>query len=150
MRVAQQVSPILRFQLLFFLCLLCPITFADVEVISHSAVTDNLDDATLISIYAMQKRVWSDGTQIIVFRLPDSHKTHQSFVQDVLHFQSYELTRLWNRLVFSGRGSAPILVSSPKEMRSKVMSTKGGIGYIDRDVIKSEMKLSEGVSNEAR
>jgi hypothetical protein len=36
----------------------------------------------------------------------------------------------WDRLVYSGTGQAPLEVSSEEEMRAKIASTPGAIGYL--------------------
>ena len=92
---------------------------------------EDLSTKSLVRIYAMQKRVWSDNTPIKVFTLPNDSSIHKQFVTRYLRMQSYQLDRLWHRLLFSGTGSIPEKVSSEKEMIEKVKTTPGSIGYID-------------------
>ena len=107
-------------------------------LILHSHAGDeNLSSTSLIRIYAMQKRVWSDNTPIKVFTLPNDSESHKEFVNEYLRMQPYQLDRLWNRLVFSGTGSKPEEVSSPQEMIEKVRETPGAIGYIDSSLLDS-------------
>ena len=92
---------------------------------------ENFSTNSLVRIYAMQKRVWSDNTPVRVFTLPNNSPLHKAFVNDYLRMQPYQLDRLWHRLVFSGTGSTPEEVSSVEEMLEKVKTTPGAIGYVD-------------------
>lgn len=104
---------------------------ADAKIIAHPSVSpEEISGTSLIRIYAMQKRVWANGEPIKVFRLPESNTVHENFVSQYLQMQPYQLHRLWHRLVFSGTGSVPQEVRSEEEMKERVMSTKGAIGYI--------------------
>jgi len=121
---------------------------ADAKVIAHPSVPDELSGKSLLRIYAMQKRVWSNGDPIKVFRMPESSNVHESFVSEYLHMQPYQLHRLWHRLVFSGTGAIPQEVPTAEEMTEIVMSTKGAIGYIPAASEDELNKLGAGVDHE--
>lgn len=92
---------------------------------------EDFSPSSLIRIYAMQKRVWSDKTAIKVFTLPKNNEIHKEFVNKYLLMQPYQLDRLWHRLVFSGTGSIPEELSSIEEMIEIIGTTPGAIGYVD-------------------
>ena len=94
---------------------------------------EDFSNTSLLRIYAMQKRLWSDNTPVRVFTLPNGSDIHKKFVAKYLHMQSYQLDRLWHRLLFSGTGSIPEEVSSMEQMIEKVKNTPGAIGYIDSE-----------------
>lgn len=92
---------------------------------------ENFSTRSLVRIYAMQKRVWSDSTPVRVFTLPNDSPLYRGFVHEYLRMQPYQLERLWHRLVFSGTGTTPEEVSSVREMLQKVRETPGAVGYVD-------------------
>ncbi len=106
-------------------------------VLIHNASLQQVDLSTdsLVRIYAMQKRSWSNGTPVRVYTLANDSELHQTFVRDFLRMQPYQLDRLWYRLVFSGTGSTPQQTSSQEEMLEKVRTTPGAIGYVDSSFI---------------
>lgn len=91
----------------------------------------------------MHLKTWSDGTKIRVFVLPDDDQLHQSFSKEKLNVFPYQLRSIWDRLVFSGTGQAPIKVNSTEEMLTKVASTPGAIGYLRRANINENVKVLE-------
>lgn len=110
------------------------------NVIANSQVeTKQLSKTSARSIFAMRVHEWPDGTPITVYVLQDQHPTHSQFCKSVLGMFPYQLRRIWDRQVFSGTGTAPIVVNSEQEMLNAIATTKGAIGYIsnsDADTVK--------------
>ncbi|MFQ5587787.1 MAG: substrate-binding domain-containing protein [Nitrospiria bacterium] len=104
------------------------------DVIVHSGVSrKEISRNTLRAIFGMRLRKWSDGTPITVFVLKDDSPTHIEFSKTVLHVFPYQLRRGWDRQVFSGTGQSPQKVNSLDEMRNKVATTPGAIGYSPKE-----------------
>ena len=92
-------------------------------------IESSVNRYTLLSIFSMRLRSWPDGQEIRVFVLPDQYPQNDRFIKRELGIFPYQLRNIWDRLVFSGAGQAPVIVSSPQEMLDKVRSTPGAIGY---------------------
>ncbi len=108
----------------------------------HRSVSEqSISRNTLRIVFGMRLRVWADGTAITVFVLPDDHPTHVSFAKEVLNVFPYQLRAAWDRLTFSGTGQAPIEVSSENEMRSKIATTPGAIGYLKGAMINDQVRV---------
>jgi len=94
----------------------------------------SLSTRELKSIYATKLKKWSNGQAIHVFNLDAKNKHFRQFCLQNLHLQPYQLERIWKRMVFTGTGTPPITVSSLEEMKNKIMSTPGAIGYLPNDI----------------
>ena len=123
------------FYYVLLICLLCVKT--EVQADNHYAIVTYpgvgekvLSVNSLRSIFSMHLKTWPDGTKIRVFVLPDDDQLHQSVSKEKLNVFPYQLRSMWDRLVFSGTGQAPIKVNSSEEMLAKVASTPGAIGYL--------------------
>jgi ABC-type phosphate transport system substrate-binding protein len=88
-----------------------------------------LDRATLLAIFLMRVRQWPDGAPVHVFVMPSDSSLHDRFARELLGTYPYVLSRTWDRMVFTGTGLAPEVVRSEQEMRDKVSTTPGAIGY---------------------
>lgn len=88
----------------------------------------------------MRLRKWEDGSPIKVFVLPDKHPLHVAFSKNILRVFPYQLRNAWDRLVFSGTGEEPIQVATEQQMRERVSSTPGAIGYLRRSMIDETVK----------
>jgi len=103
----------------------------EVKVIVHPSVTQqDIQRNTLRAIFGIRLRKWPDGTAIKVFVLQDDVSFHVKFSKITLHMFPYQLRRAWDRQVYSGTGQAPNEVGSVEEMRAKISTTPGAIGYL--------------------
>lgn len=100
-------------------------------IISHPSVpAQSLSRDAVLAMFAMHSQRWSDGQRVKVFVLQKDHPIHKAFATDVLGTYPYQLERIWRRLVYSGTGRAPQVCTDETEMRRRVRSTPGAIGYI--------------------
>jgi len=107
--------------------------------VSHPSLSLN----AIRAIFGMRLRTWPDGTSIKVFVLSDDDPTHIAFCKETLNVFPHQLRMAWDRLVFSGTGQAPIEVASEEEMRTKIASTPGAIGYLKRDMVNGAVHVLE-------
>lgn len=91
-----------------------------------------LSKETIREIFFMRLNAWPDGSPIRVFVLPDNDPMHIQFSKEVLGVFPFQLRSAWDRLVYSGTGVAPTTVETQEEMKNRIQSTPGGIGYIGR------------------
>lgn len=81
-------------------------------------------------IFTSKLRSWPNGLPIQAFILPVNNPIHREFVHKYLNTNVYQIQRIWNRLIFSGRGIAPIELKNEEEMIQHVYQTPGAVGYI--------------------
>lgn len=89
-----------------------------------------IDRDLLRAIFTMRLRQWPSGEPIRVFILPDDDALSGEFFRSELGTYPYVLRSLWDRMVYTGTGLAPTVVKNQSEMRERVLSTPGAIGYI--------------------
>jgi ABC-type phosphate transport system substrate-binding protein len=94
------------------------------------------------TIFSMRLSYWKNGLPVRVFVLADDHPTHVQFSKQVLGIYPYQLRWAWDRLVFSGTGQAPTTVSDEEEMKRRVSSTPGAIGYLSRSKVDETVKIA--------
>jgi len=105
----------------------------EIEVIVNPGVqNESLSVSRLRVIFSMRVTRWTNAQPIHVFVLPGNHPLHQQFVKSVLKLFPHQLQSAWDRMVYSGTGVAPTVVSSVAEMRARIASTPGAIGYTDK------------------
>ena len=126
------------FGLAFALAMVAPAlpVAAEQRLIAHPSVSEtalSLNTARLI--FSMQLAQWSDGTRTRVFVLADDTPAHRAFSKDLLSLYPRQLRRVWDRRLYSGTGQPPETVADEKEMRMKVATTPGAIGYLSSEMI---------------
>jgi ABC-type phosphate transport system substrate-binding protein len=104
---------------------------AQVAVIANPSVTENsLDANTLLSIYMLNKRNWSDGSRIVVFDLKDDLPSKSKFYGR-LGKSPKAMKQTWLRLKLTGEAQPPRTAGTEESMAAMVASTPGAIGYCD-------------------
>lgn len=117
-------------------------TAVAVDVVANPSVPDvALKRATAWAVFSMRLRTWSDGSPTTVFVLADSSPVHAEFSKTVLDTFPYQLRRAWDRLVFSGTGQAPIEVKSLAEMRDRIHTTPGAVGYLPAGLLDKGVRI---------
>jgi hypothetical protein len=134
-KTTHSCSPLGRLAALFLLLssLCAPVrTFAgSVEIIVNPAqAAAPIDRMVLRAIFTMRLRQWPDGTPVHVFVLPDRDEATALFCREQLGTYPYVMRSTWDRMVFTGTGLAPTVVDSERELRERVRSTPGAIGYV--------------------
>lgn len=103
-----------------------------VKVITNTSVdVKSLTKAQLRRIYSMRQLRWENNEKITVFVLPSSQSLHQRFSKQKLKIFPYKLDRIWNKLIYSGLGTAPIVVDTEQALIEAVTKTSGAIGYVE-------------------
>ena len=119
---------------LLALTLLAVPLIAKAGVIVHPSVDGrSINTHTLRNIYTLRQALWPNRQPIVIFVLPDDHPTHLSFAKETLGIYPYRLRQTWDRLSYSGMASAPVKVKDENDMRQRVRTTPGAIGYTSKD-----------------
>lgn len=114
-------------------------------LLNNDVSVATLDFTYLNQIFAMQVRKWPNGQAIQVYSLPNSNNLHREFVIERLRIQPHQLDRIWNRMLFTGTGKPPTVVSSEDDMLNMIRSNSGAIGYVSSDYPADGVKLLEEV-----
>lgn len=104
------------------------------SIVAHPSVAVSaLSRAQLRSIFLMRQVVWPDGTAIKVFVLPPESTGHQQFCREQLQLFPYQLERVWQKLIYSGTGTAPSTLPDRTAMLEMIARTPGAIGYTESE-----------------
>lgn len=104
---------------------------AEILVIFHPEVNqDAVNQMQLRRIFSLKQRTWNDGSPISLIVLSSDNDQHVAFLRRQLKIFPYQLEREWNKLIYSGQASPPIVTVSSTEMQSLVTSKPGAIGYL--------------------
>jgi hypothetical protein len=143
-RVLQTNFPALCGRCALLITLLSPSSAPTQEIVVHSAAEiTELELSTLRAAFGMRLLEWPDGTRVVPFVMEPDSAMHIQFVKNVLQIFPYQLQQAWDRLVFSGTGQSPRVVSSPAEMRRRVSRTPGAIGYLPSEYLDGSVSAVE-------
>ncbi len=116
---------------------------ATVMVVNPGTSTDHITRSSARLLFSLRRSQWRDGRPVRVFVLPDNDPVHREFVRHILGLYPRQLRRVWDRQTYSGTGQAPETVSSPTEMREKIATMPGSIGYLPKEMVDESVKPIE-------
>lgn len=115
---------------------------APILLVAHPDVnTLQLKRDTTRAIFAMRQRTWPDGQAVRVFVLDNNHPVHARFAKEQLAVYPHQLQLAWDRMVFSGTGQAPDRVRDQAEMRERIATTPGALGYLEREYLDDRVQV---------
>ncbi len=109
-------------------------------VVAPTAGVQHLTPAELQAIFSLRTRTWPSGAPVRVVVFPDQNPLHELFCTRYLKLVPFQLRHAWDRLVYSGMGRAPEVVSSVEAMRARVATTPGSIGYLPQGAIDDSVR----------
>ncbi|MEO8168773.1 MAG: hypothetical protein ABI623_11030 [bacterium] len=136
----QSAKKYFAMKVVFLFLLLSSASFAQVAVIVNKSVPiKSAGASTILDIYNLSSKEWSDGTQIIVIVLKNNEETAQKFYE-YLGTRPLTLKKIWMRAQLSGECKAPTSFSSEEEVVAKVASTPGAIGFVHEQYADSSVQ----------
>ncbi|WP_280549257.1 MULTISPECIES: hypothetical protein [unclassified Halomonas] len=115
---------------------------APILLVAHPDVkTHQLKRDTTRAMFAMRQRTWPDGQAVRVFVLDNNHPVHARFAKEQLSVYPHQLQLAWDRMVFSGTGQAPNRVRDQAEMRERIATTPGALGYLEREYLDDRVQV---------
>ncbi len=135
----------MKFQIIFIiLCssLLFPsLCRSDIYVIAHkNSAIQNLNLETLKEIY-LGNRQYINELRVLPLDQDSQESTRQQFYQDIIQKPQGQLISHWSRLIFTGKGQAPIALSGDQSIVNFVSNNPNVIGYINKKFISSNVKI---------
>ena len=98
-------------------------------IVNEETSIKNLSLNMLVDIYTNNKTKWDGGEKIYVTMLKTG-PVHEAFSNQVIGIAPKKLISIWKKVIFTGLGTPPKVVSTGDEMIQYVASTKGAVGYI--------------------
>ncbi len=100
-----------------------------VAIISSSDVeTLTLDQ--LKNVYSLKQKLLPNAAPVKLVQLPLNNKTTQEFTRYLFELYPYQLQRIWDRQVFSGRARAPKILDTESKVFAHLATSSNTIAYV--------------------
>lgn len=127
---------------LLALCFLFPAcAFAGTAVIVNSDNNSGIDIDTVKKIYLGKAKAFPDGSRAIPLTFEQGNPVRDAFNMNILGKSESQYSAFWSKLVFTGRGTPPEMISSEDEMLELVAKNPNTIGFIDESKVNANVKV---------
>jgi hypothetical protein len=110
-----------------------------VVVAADSPVTASPAEVSRLFLGKLKK--FSDGTKAQIVYAKEGAAVREEFDKKALGKSPSQIKAYWSKLLFSGKGSPPKELASDAEIKAKVASGDGFVGYIDASAVDGTVKV---------
>ncbi|MGY5453120.1 hypothetical protein ACVFI8_19585 [Agarivorans sp. MS3-6] len=112
---------------------------ANVWVVGHATHQFELNTKNIRSIFSLRQKNWPNGQAIEIVVMNSNDELHKQFCLSALKLFPYQLTRIWERQIYTGTAIAPTEVDSEQAMLQKILDNPNAIGYSSQEVNNEEL-----------
>lgn len=113
-----------------------------VVVVSARSAASRLTVEQTAKIFLGKVNVFPDGSNAVPVDQPEGVAIRDEFYVKVVRKNSSQLTAYWAKIIFTGGDSCPPkLLEGNVAVRRAVASNPNAIGYIDRSVVDSSVRV---------
>ena len=129
----------------FLLALLAPMVVsatayaAGAVVVAKGSDIAALDAETAKKLFLGRTPQLSGQNVVLLFQKDGSAR--EEFETKVLQRSGADLTAYWSKLIFTGKANAPVEAGGDTDVKAKVNSTPGAVGYISESAIDGSVKV---------
>lgn len=131
--------------LLLILMCLSQFTFADLQIIAHENFKeDSVSVKKLRDIYSGDSQFISD-IRIIPLDQGFNTENRTIFYNQVLTKPMAQIVSHWSKLIFTGKGQAPISLTDDASILEFVSNNPNAIGYVSSDIPIKSVKVIQTI-----
>jgi ABC-type phosphate transport system substrate-binding protein len=112
-----------------------------VAVVSAKSPITTLDKSQVVDIFLGRASRFSNGVQAVPIDQAEGSAVRDEFYGKVVGRTAAQLKAYWSKIIFTGRGQPPPSVSTDIEMKKRVSENPAAIGYIDRSLVDSSVRV---------
>jgi ABC-type phosphate transport system substrate-binding protein len=136
------LSNSLKFILLLAVSMVATVAHADVVVVvsSKSPITSLTAEQTA-KIFLGKVTTFPNDRPALPIDQPEGSEIRDEFYSKVAHKNSSQLTAYWAKIIFTGEGRPPKLLSGDLVVRKAVANNTSAIGYIDKSAVNRSVRV---------
>jgi ABC-type phosphate transport system substrate-binding protein len=112
-----------------------------VVVVSTQNPVETLSRAQVTDIYLGRMNRFPNGNPVKPIDLSESSPTRSEFYSRYLGRSPSQIKAHWSKLIFTGRGRPPPIVSSGDAMAESVAENPNAIGYLSPDFLNERLRV---------
>jgi len=112
-----------------------------VAVVSAKSPITTLDKSQVAGIFLGKASRFSNGVQAVPIDQAEGSAVRDEFYGKVTGRTAAQIKAYWAKIIFTGRGLPPPSVSNDTEMKKRISENPGAIGYIDRSLVDSSVRV---------
>jgi ABC-type phosphate transport system substrate-binding protein len=121
--------------------LVSSLAFSDMAVIVHPNNTSTFNNDIIKKIFLGKQTKFTNGNHAIPINATETLPTYVAFIGKIVGKSRTQINAYWTRLVFTGKGTMPTILTSDTEIVSTVAVNQGAISYVDSSSVTDKVKV---------
>ncbi|MFT4763371.1 MAG: ABC-type phosphate transport system substrate-binding protein [Oleispira sp.] len=117
------------------------LSFSDMAVIVHPENTSTFNEDIIKKIFLGKLTKFTNGLIAIPMNASEDMPTYDAFNDKMTGKSRTQINAYWARLVFTGKGDMPKVLSSDIDIVSTVSVNPGAISYVDSSSVTDKVKV---------
>ncbi len=117
------------------------VAMAEVAVIVHPSNSDAISQGDISKIYLGKIKKFPGGKQALPLDKSEGEALRVQFLDKVVKKSEQQMKSYWSRLIFTGKGVPPKILSSDAEIVETVSRNPDAIGYVDSSSVNDSVKV---------
>jgi ABC-type phosphate transport system substrate-binding protein len=101
-----------------------------IVVNDKNPVADSMTKDEVADLFLKKSTRWSNGQTVVPLDLTDSNKVRSEFSSTILSRDVTAVKSYWQKMIFSGRATAPVELATEAEVLTFVRKFPAAIGYV--------------------
>jgi ABC-type phosphate transport system substrate-binding protein len=114
-----------------------------VTVVSARSPVTTLSKSQVADIFLGRSSRFPDGAQATPIDQPEASSVRDEFYNEVTGKSRAQLKAHWSKIIFTGRGQPPKIVSSGAEVKKLLAANLFAIAYIDASQVDTSVRVLE-------
>ena len=112
-----------------------------VAVVSSKSAVAALSRDQVAEIFLGKTSRFPDGTAAVPIDLTEGAAERDEFYKKVASKTSAQIKAYWSKIIFTGRGQPPKIVSNGIEMKKYIAANPATIGYLDSKLVDDSVRV---------
>ena len=112
-----------------------------VVVVSSKSTVNSLTADQITKIFLGKVVTFPNDHAALPIDQPEGGDIRDEFYSKVTHKNSSQLTAYWAKIIFTGEGRPPKLITGDLAVRKAIANNPNAIGYIDKSAVNRSVKV---------
>jgi ABC-type phosphate transport system substrate-binding protein len=112
-----------------------------VAVVSAKSQITTLSMSQVADIFFGRVSRFPNGVQAFPVDQAEGTAVRDEFYSKVVGKNAAQIKAYWSKIIFTGRGQPPPIVSNNIEMKKRISENPAAIGYIDRALVDESVRI---------
>jgi ABC-type phosphate transport system substrate-binding protein len=112
-----------------------------VAVVCAKSSIRTLSKSEVADIFLGKSSRFPDGVRAVPIDQVEGSPARDEFYSKVVGKSAAQIKAYWSKIIFTGRGQPPPMVSNDSEVKKRLIENPAAIGYIERDLVDDSVRV---------